>query len=348
MRGVTQLWIAAVLVGSFASSAFGATIRHDRDLEQYVDYGDGIRLVGGVNNALTSFGSGVVIHPEWVLTAAHVVSPISDFGISFETDPDPDEVIPPPPFDFPVSGFFFVTEVAIHEFYDDALGPAGGFDIALLRLDRPVTQFTPWNILRANPATNPELEHVGTSVGFGALGTGLTGFDETTAGFLRVASDNMIDAVATHPLIIDEFVERTVVDPNTGQTLHFTREQIASQFILSDFDSPESAGDFANLLGSADPLDLEGSVAPGDSGGPLLIDFGNGWVVSGINSFIHAPEPPDGDGIDDASYSDLAGYLRVSMFSAWIDQVIGIPEPTGAALLLLLAGAVMMRRRTRG
>jgi hypothetical protein len=344
-----QPYITAVIGCTVAftglSASLGATIRHDVPVDAYIDYGDKIHLVGGVNNALQSFGSGVVIHPEWVLTAAHVVLPVSPFGISFETDPDPDEVLPPPPWDFPVSGFFFIEAVAIHEFYDDAIGPAGGFDIALLKLDRPIPQYTPFERFRANPASNAELGRVGTAVGFGATGTGLTGFDVQTGGFYRIASDNMIDAIASHPAVIDEFVSRTVVDPVTGQIIEFTQEQIASQFMMADFDAPPGTGDFPNPLGSSIPLDLEGLVAPGDSGGPVLFDIDGVYHVAGLNSWIYGPPPPWGDGTDDASYGDLAGYLRVSMFNDWIDGVIGIPEPSAAMGLVVFTVTLLRRRR---
>lgn len=340
--------LAAALASScfIAGGAWASTLRHDRDPQAYVDYGDEVKLVGGLTN-FPNFGSGVVIHPEWVLTAAHVVAEVSEFGISFETDPEPDEEIPPPPFDFPVSGFFRATQIAIHEYYDDIIGPAGGFDIALVRLDRPVTQYTPWERFRGNAALNPELGRMSTAVGFGATGTGLTGYDLQSGGFARIAGDNTIEGIADDPRVIDEFVSRSVIDPVTGETIEFTQEQIAAQFMMSDFDAPPGSGDFTNPLGSAVPLDLEASVAPGDSGGPVFFHTESGMVIGGINSWIHGLPDPAGDGTDNASYSDLQGYLRISMFNNWIDEVIGIPEPGALAVVAMLAMPLMLRRRSR-
>lgn len=153
-------------------------------------------------------------------------------------------------------------------------------------------------------------------------------------------------------MLLSQFTARDVVDPVSGLPVHFTQQQIAEQFILSDFDAPRgdptvpAPYDTLNPLGDANPLPLEFSVAPGDSGGPLFLDDGNGLVVGGINSFIHGPPPPDGDGTDNATYGDLSGYLRVSAFNGWIDDVIGIPEPTGAVLALVL-GAMTLARRDR-
>lgn len=337
----------ALIALAAATVVHAGTVRHDVDLQQYVDYGDGIRLIGGVtvsNPVPTSFGSGTVIAPEWVLTAAHVVYDVITPGttISFETDPDPDEVVAPG--DFPLSGFFYVDQVAIHEFYDNVLGPAGGFDVALLHLEVPVQQYTPYERFRGT-----DVGQLGTAVGFGASGTGITGYDPMTGGFFRLAGDNMIDGLASDPRMIEQFYARTVTDPDTGQTLHFTREQIASQFIISDFDDPATDGvwtnDGLNPLGSPDPLALEYEVAPGDSGGPLLTLVGGQYQVVGINSFVHALPAPYGDGTDDASYSDLAGYLRVSQFNGWIDEVTGVPEPGTATLLGVGAALALCRRR---
>lgn len=328
-------WTVVVVCGP----ARGSTIRHDKDIQDYVDYGDGIRLVGGVNNALQSFGSGVLIHPEWVLTAAHVVYPVSPFGISFETDPDPDEVVDPD-FGLPVSGFFYVTEIAVHEYYDDSIGPAGGFDIALLHLDRPLTWYTPYDRYQSSNVVGKQ----GTYAGFGATGDGITGYDLNTGGFARIAGDNMIDGIANDPRVIDEFVSRSIFDPVLGTTVEFTQEEIASQFMMSDFDAPEGTTGYTNPLGDSTSLDFEGSVAPGDSGGPIFVQGASGLEVAGINSWILGLESPEGDGTDNATYSDLQGYLRIAQFNSWIDDVIGIPEP-GTALSVLAFGLIVMRRR---
>jgi Trypsin len=340
--------VGAVVATSTAAPLSAGTMRHDVPEQAYVDYGDSMRLVGGLT-VFPSFGTGVAISRDWVLTAAHVVAGADQYSYaSFETDPSPDDPELGKPDGLPLSGFFYADMIEIHPFYNDVLGPGGGFDIALVHLNEPIPQYTPYPRFRGNPAANPELGRIGTAVGFGAMGTGITGYDVDSAGMFRLAGDNVIDGLATDLRMVNEFVPRTVVDPKTGRTLQFTREQIASQFMLSDFDGPASDGVWTsnglNSLGSAVPLAMEYEVAPGDSGGPLFTLVDGQYQVMGINSFIDALPRPDGDDLDDASYSDLSGYLRVSMFNDWIDEVTGIPEPS-SLLVLGTASIILMRRR---
>lgn len=346
--GVVVCAAASALVSTRAEAS---TLRHDVDFDAYVNYGDDRRLVGGVTVDLTSFGSGAVIGREWVLTAAHVVAGVTEnSNIRFETDYDPNDPDATDEDDdtIPLSGLFGVVEVHIHEHYDDALGPAGGFDIALLKLDAPVNHYSPYNLFRSGQ----EIGRQGTPVGFGSLGDGKTGYDPETAGFFRIAGDNMMDSLGTDPRLLPEFFDR----PELG----LTAAQIAAQYLISDFDDPPTRSDDPNTpnvneaytndglnpLGDAAPLPLEACVAPGDSGGPMLFFVDGEWQVAGVNNFIHGFDPPVGDGTDTANYSDIAGYLRISQFSGWIDEITGIPEPGsvfGAGLLAL----TLLARRTR-
>ena len=151
---------------------------------------------------------------------------------------------------------------------------------------------------------------LGTHVGRGRTGTGLTGHT-TSDGQFR-AGTNMQDV--------------------TGAFFG-----ISSAILLADFDNPDNAAD--NWFGSATPTALEAGLAPGDSGGALFIDFGFGPTLSGVHSFITSQ-----DGNTNMDYGDASGSTRVASHFSWIVGVTGIPEPSTLLLLLLGAPALAWRR----
>ena len=173
----------------------------------------------------------------------------------------------------------------VQHFFARVDGPDlnAGLDMGLIHLNTAV----PASII---PATRTAAEDLGldcTSVGFGLTGTGLTGY----FGFSqqKQAHTNVLDVDGTA----------------TGTS---------SRILLADFDDPGNA-DGRNSWGDVLPTDLEGSVAPGDSGGGTFVDLLGHTYLVGIHSFIAA----NGDGNTNASYSDIYGATRVSAFNSWID-----------------------------
>jgi hypothetical protein len=167
-----------------------------------------------------------------------------------------------------------------------------GYDIGLVYLTRPVTGIQP-ALLYTGSA---ELGKVGAAVGYGMTGTGLTG--AKTLDLNRRAEQNMIDRL------------------------------VNARLFISDFDNPRNLRD--NSLGSFQPLDLEGLIAPGDSGGGVFITVGAGasakTFLAGVNSFVGAY-----DGKPDSDYGDISGHTRVSAFGDWIKGVIGTTTRPAAA-----------------
>ncbi|MGD1716772.1 trypsin-like serine protease [Dapis sp. BLCC M172] len=151
-----------------------------------------------------------------------------------------------------------------------------GYDIAVLRLETPVLHLP----LAPLFTGFDESEQTGTYVGFGATGNGFTGSLPNTIGTKR-AGQNIVEL---------------------GRSLG-----LSESLLLSDFDHPLTSD---SSKPETIPLDLEYTIAPGDSGGGLFI---NGYVA-GVSSFGWGRN----DGLNDSSYYDVVGSTRVSSHIDWI------------------------------
>jgi secreted trypsin-like serine protease len=312
---------------SLAANASGITRRTDVPDQDVKDLGDTFPSTGFIFTDTGGGGSGVLISPQWILTAAHVVDGAADATVDFESEG--------------LLGAFFGTgyetnQIVIHPDFNPANPLGGGNDLALLHISGKTSASSP-------PLPTPASLYTGTSevgaqvvmTGYGYQGTGAGHVNPLAADFTRRGAENLISLRADQ-------------DPTVLSQLYAGNAAIASTYLLSDFDDPPAVpqgSDTNNAYYSAlDPLPREGSTAPGDSGGPVFANFGNGPQVIGLNTWI------DGyfDNTDNASYGDIFATIRVSPFIGWINQVTGIPEPGSCSMVIVVAlGALGARRRRR-
>ena len=339
---MTVRFAILLLVVGICVPAFGGTIRHDRDQQQYLDLAQSPQFAStgrfSITRGIPGFnGSGVLVGDRWVLTAAHLIQGAVDMK-------------------FIVGGSEYAAEGwVIHQRYDGEL--RDGFDLGLVRLATPVTNVTPAILNRSKR----EQGQLATILGFGRTGNGIDGGQPLgEVDFLGRGGTNTIDGT---------------IDFKQGFGTYLSK--LKGRVFVYDFDNPTNPAD--NVMGSPVPTDLEFLISQGDSGGPTFIDFGrgDGPVLAGIHSFGEFR-----DERDDSDYGDIGGDIRVAMHRSWIAKTIrrgdlgraipgfvtptsgttesalvsqaGLPEPSAAFVALhvlaargLLARPVRRRRHPR-
>lgn len=141
-RGLAMLVIALV-----SHPAAAIVIRHDRDDARYVALG--ARFPAAVT--VLPDGSGVLIAPDWVLTAGHVARGVASRSPRVEIDGREHEV----------------KRIFVHPKWRE-MGP---HDVGLLQLGAPAQRVTPVELYTGDDEVGQEV----TFVGRGDTGTGLTG-----------------------------------------------------------------------------------------------------------------------------------------------------------------------------
>lgn len=283
-RLIKILSVSAVIWTSVMVSSAGAiVIRDDRSDSAYLSLGANYSSVGHISfNAPDGayLASGTLIDSHWVLTAGHVV----DSATSLWWNPNPQGQA--------FQGYQATDWVAFPKWNGNV---SSGYDLGLVHFNTDLSAATGIAPSLLYTGTK-EVGQIGTMVGYGTTGTGLTGY--TTYDYQKRGAENVIDAVLNTP----------------GKD---------NRVLLSDFDNPHNAAD--SSWGSSSPLNLEGLIAPGDSGGGLFLDVGGTNYLAGVNSFGWGIK----DGNPDSSYGDAAGFTRVSSFVDWIMSYINGTSSSG-------------------
>lgn len=285
-------FLSLVLLASTA-----VVIRHDVPDQAYRDLASNYPAVGTMVSPIEDFFCAcTLVAPDLVITAAHCIDVNSD------GQPDSDEMTYTqiifggdgnnPTHSVPVDTFYLNPKW--HQSWP--LNGLNGNDIALIRLQTPITDITPMAVSIANP-----VGFVGTTVGYGATANGNATSIGDSDGLKR-AGQNLIEyktPIGTGDLEIG--------------ALH------------GDFDSPDGSSNTMNLffqeLGLSNtsnetPLDLEGFGWGGDSGGPVCANFndGSGNVVVGIASASFNP----------INESAPCGYGAIDIWASFINP--SVPE----------------------
>jgi V8-like Glu-specific endopeptidase len=304
---------------SAPSTPFG--IRHDKSLREYervaISQNSGLpdfrpvvfftyTLEGDDENEILA--TGTLIHPRWILTAGHNFydaaeqsRPVSASAITVYTGPDPNN---------PQAQYEAETLVPHPTWISYNEGYLYANDIYLVKLKTPIQNITPALLYQS---TDEQLGSLVWTAGFGDYST-QPGEDEFAYSKLH-AIQNRLDRVARQ--IWSDDGERDY----EGGLLAFdfddpsgTINTLGDDYICLDEEELLGKGTSEN-----EALEYEGTTVQGDSGSPLFLKQNGVWKVAGVLSG-GAEEPlPDHQ---DGSYGDISIFIRVSLLSDWILEVI--------------------------
>ena len=267
--------------------------------ESSKEYPD-LSIVGALISRSGALGTGTLIAPNYVVTAAHVlkndyyeIPEKSDWEFVMYYDfGDATSV-----FKYQVDGIIIHPAWIARQTSTNALGDGDelGVDLALVQLNRSVGGVYP---ARLPSTTDDPLGERAVLAGFGTIVEGLSG-SQDESNDRRVGGENTIDRS------VAQVFKSGVPDNQRGGVLGI------------DFDSPQQShnslsGTSIDLLGSgtsqANPMALEASTAVGDSGGPAFCRTNDFWRVHGVVSY----------GTNDSSYGDVTVYTRLASHYEWL------------------------------
>lgn len=222
----------------------------------------------------------------WILTAAHLTEGRGPRDIRFRS----------------AAGRVYTADLIVRHPSWRNTGTRTGFDVALVRVTRPITDVGPAPVLYAGAS---ETGRTMTFVGWGARGTGLRG---------ESAAFDYGDQAAAAQARVERIISSRGANADIGGYLAIT--------------FPREDGAVANDLGGPRrPISrLAGLPGAGDSGGPAFLNVNGTWVVAGITARVSG----------NSEYGEIAHFARVAGVSDWIRRTtqvarfLGSVEPTAA------------------
>jgi hypothetical protein len=307
-------WLVGSLLVVLGPCAGAILIRDDVADSKYLDYAKEVQFAGVGQLVLkksssTGYGTATYIGKgngkHWILTAEHVLSGYITDGSVFKVGGK----------DYKLGGTYSYLG-------DLAVIPISGTGVDDLTATAYLNHALP---IDADPAKRWEA----ATVGYGLSGTG------------------------SKPLTVDDSKKRamrSVIDAYKLKT-YTAKGDVNQEFdgYMADFDNGAAA---KNTLDSQDvpasklhpdqrsartQLDLEGGVASGDSGGPLMTQRYGKWVIAGVTSGKY----------DAAGFGQWDNYIAADAeYGNFIAKKTGIkPLPEPATLTLVALGAAFLARR---
>ncbi len=248
----TRIMIAISLCAVFSTGIGAVTIRHDVKDAAYIAFAKKEYLRPGLVTTRPMAevpGSGVIIHPNYVLTAGHVgsVNGPAKMPVVFDGK------------EYMVDFVYLCPGYALNK------SSLQGNDISLLKIEGN-------GITRVRPAViwtggmSPGMRIIG--VGQGKTGTGLQNDEPGPPRTFR-AYENTVDYILgadNYRFFITDF-DSPDANANTLAGIVYAL-----------------GGKKITTLSSAMPLPLEGSTAAGDSGSGVWIESGGSYFLAGITS----------------------------------------------------------------
>jgi len=179
----------------------------------------------------------------------------------------------------------FTVATSVDPAGNGSLLDGGDFTILTLETSVPATIAIP---MRLTDATDELVGVTAATIGYGLNGVGSVGHEFSADG-RRWGGENIIDAFG-------------IPSANSGDNI-----------ISTDFDDDSGAGN--TIVGSdPTPLEFEATTAPGDSGGPILVQQNGEWLIAGVLS---------GGTTGNSVYGDISWWTGTALFRTEIEAVGG-------------------------